>query len=126
VKHLALILAVLVGATHYAYPLLATQTQQQWAFYIMQGVQAVGLLAIILAGILAWGKGPWKAVGIAACIVGMIEEIMCSMCGLISYFVPVNPTPWQGLCGAHADMPVAAIALGVALAAGIAYITRPG
>lgn len=125
-KHLALLLAALVGATHYGYPMLATLRQQQWAFYVLQGVQAAGLLTIILAGIVAWGKpGRWKAVAIGVCVTGIVEEIMVSMCGLASYLKPVRPAPWQGLCGAHADMPIGAITLGVAVAAGVAYINRP-
>jgi predicted small integral membrane protein len=127
VRQIALLLAVLVAATHYAYPQLATLRQQQWAFYVMQGVQAIGLLSIILAGIVSWAKpGRWKAVGIGVCVTGIGEEIMVSMCGLASYLKPVHPLPWQGLCGAHADMPIGAISLGFAVAAGVAYITRPG
>lgn len=125
-RQLAVLLAVLVAATHYAYPQLATPRQQQWAFYVLQGVQACGLLAIILAGIVAWGKpGRWTAAAVGVCVVGIAEEAMVSVCGLASYLRPVRPMPWQGLCGAHADMPIGAISLGVAVAAGLAYIHRP-
>lgn len=125
-RQLAILLAVLIASTHYAYPLLATPRQQQWAFYVMQGVQAFGLLMLILAGIVAWGKpGRWKDAAVGVCIVGIAEEVMVSACGLAAYLKPVRPLPWQGLCGAHADMPIGAISLGVSVAAGLAFIHRP-
>lgn len=122
-KQLAVLLAVLTGATHYGYMPLADEREQQLAFYVMQGVSGAGLLLVILVAIIAWGRpSAWRSAAAGACVLGIVEQSMVAVCGVASYLRPVTPARWQGLCGAHIDVTLAGVMLGVMVAALVAII----
>jgi hypothetical protein len=104
---------VLGGFAVYCEHLFSDPAQRQWAHYIADATQAAALWACVAIFTLALMRHRTaRAVTLAACTWYGAEAMLTQACGIAGFFGATGePGQWQGLCGRHLGLPLAAIGL---------------
>lgn len=104
---------VLGGFAVYGEHLYADPGKRQWAHYIADAAQAAGLwacVAVFAAALMRHRTA--RAVTLAASTWFCLEACLTQACGVAGFLGATgDPGQWQGLCGRHLGMPMAAIGL---------------
>jgi hypothetical protein len=104
---------VLGGLAVYGEHLFTDPGDRQWAHYIADAAQAMGLWACVAIFAMAlMRRRTARAVTLAACTWYGAEALLTQACGIAGFLGATGePGQWQGLCGRHLGFPMAAIGL---------------
>jgi len=104
---------VLGGFAVYGEHLFADAGQRQWAHYIADAVQAAALWACVaIFAVALMRHRTARAVTLAAAAWYGAEAVLTQACGVAGFSGATGePGQWQGLCGRHLGVPMAAIGL---------------
>ena len=104
---------VLGGFAVYGEHLFGDAARRQWAHYIADSAQAMGLWVFVAIFAMALMRHRTaRAVTLAACTWYGAEALLTQVCGLLGLLgMTGEPGQWQGLCGRHLGLPMAAIGL---------------
>lgn len=109
----ALAVVGLGGLATYGEHLFANLARRQWAHYLADATQAAGLWVCIAVFAMALMRHRTaRAVTLAACTWYGAEALLTQACGVAGFLGATgDPGQWQGLCGRHLGLPMAAIGL---------------
>ncbi len=104
---------VLGGFAVYGEHLFSDPSHRQWVHYIADATQAAGLWACVAIFAMALTRQRTaRAVTLAACTWFGAEAMLTQACGVAGFLGAMGePGQWQGLCGRHLGLPMAAIGL---------------
>lgn len=104
---------VLGGFAVYGEHLFADAGQRQWAHYIADAAQAAGLwVCVAVLAMALMRHRAARAVTLAASAWFGLEACLTQACGVAGFMGATGePGQWQGLCGRHLGVPMAAIGL---------------
>jgi hypothetical protein len=104
---------VLGGFAVYSEHLFEDAGKRQWAHYISDAAQAAGLWVCVAVFTLALMRHRTaRAVTLGACTWYGAEALLTQACGVAGFLGATgDPGQWQGLCGRHLGLPMAAIGL---------------
>lgn len=104
---------VLGGFAVYGEHLFADAGQRQWAHYIADAAQAASLWVCVAVFAMALMRHRTaRAVTLAASTWYGAEAVLTQACGVAGLLGATSePGQWQGLCGRHLGVPMAAIGL---------------
>lgn len=109
----AAVAVVLGGTAVYGEHFFPDPARRQWAHYIADAAQAAGLWACVAVFTMALMRHRTaRAVTLAACTWYGAEALLTQACGVAGFLGATGePGQWQGLCGRHLGLPMAAIGL---------------